>query len=139
MAQGIAVCDSDPFKLHYPWSLWRTGHAHRGYWEAALEASRPVFGAGRLGIADLILVTIPDRDELIRRRNEDDSRRRRKFDLHAQLTPALAEWYGAIEELDPGRVIWRLPLEGLPGKFPSREPRSGTKLFDALLACLPAT
>ena len=20
---GIAVCDSDPFKLHYVWSLWR--------------------------------------------------------------------------------------------------------------------
>ena len=46
MAQGVAVCDSDPFKLHYPWSLWRTGHAHCSYWTAALEASRPVFDAG---------------------------------------------------------------------------------------------
>lgn len=60
-ASGIAVCDSDPFKLHYPWTLWRTGHAHRTAWTIALEASQPFFDTGRLGLADLILVAIPDR------------------------------------------------------------------------------
>ena len=28
----MAICDSDPFKLHYTWSLWRTGHARLTYW-----------------------------------------------------------------------------------------------------------
>ena len=45
----------------------------------------------------------------------------------------------AIEGLDPARVIWRLPPEGLPGNLPPREPRSGSQLLDALLARLPAT
>jgi hypothetical protein len=138
-AHGVAVCDSDPFKLHYPWTLWRTGHASRSDWTTAREASRPAFAAGRLGIADLMLVTIPDRDALIRRRAGDTSRPRRNFDLHIQLTAAIAEWYRAIEQLDPGRVTWHLPAEGLPGKLSPREPRSGIQLFDALLARLPAT
>lgn len=136
---GVAVCDSDPFKLHYPWTLWRTGHAHRNTWTLALEASRPFFDAGRLGLADLILVAIPDRDTLIRRRDGDGSRERRNFDLHVQLAAALTEWYRAIEQLDPARVIWRLPPEGLPDKLPPREPRSGRNVLDDLLARLPAT
>ena len=105
----------------------------------ALEASRPFFDTGRLGLADLILVAIPDRDTLIRRRDGDGSRRRRNFDLHVQLAAALAEWYRALERLDPARVIWCLPPEGLPGKLPPREPRSGIHVLDALLARLPAT
>lgn len=137
-AHGIAVCDTDPFKLHYAWTLWRTGHANRGHWATALEASRPAFDEGRLGLADLILVTIPGQDALIRRRDGDQSRRRRNFDLHVQLAPALAEWYRAIERLDPARVIWHLPPEGLPGRVSPREPRSGSQLLDALLAHLPA-
>jgi hypothetical protein len=138
-ASGVAVCDSDPFKLHYPWTLWRTGNAGRHDWTTALEASRPAFAAGRLGLADLIMVTIPARDTLIRRRDGDQSRLRRNFGLHIQLAAALAEWYRAIEGLDPARVIWRLPPEGLPGNLPPREPRSGSQLLDALLARLPAT
>jgi AAA domain len=137
-ASGLAVCDSDPFKLHYPWTLWRTGNAHRDTWTSALEASRPFFDAGRLGLADLIVVTIPDRDTLVRRRDGDSSRRRRNFGVHVQLATALAEWYRAIEQLDPSRLIWHLPIQGLPGKVPPREPRSGIHLLDSLLGRLPA-
>ena len=137
-ASGVAVCDSDPFKLHYAWTLWRTGHATLDDWTCALEASRRVFDAGRLGLADLILVTIPDTTTLSRHRARDRSRRRRNFDLHVQLAGALAEWYRAVERLDPARVIWHLPPGGLPGTLPAREPRSGARLLDALLAGLPA-
>ena len=66
-------------------------------------------------------------------------RGRRNFDLHVQLAVALAEWYRAIEQLDPARVIWRLPPEGLPDKLPPREPRCGINVLDDLLARLPAT
>ena len=116
-----------------------TSNASRSEWTTALEASRPAFAEGQLGLADLMLVTIPDRDTLIRRRARDTSRRRRGFDLHIQLGAALAEWYHAIEQLDPGRVIWHLPAEGLPGKLSLREPRSGIQLLDTLLELLPAT
>jgi hypothetical protein len=136
-AFGVAVCDSDPFKLHYAWTLWRTGHATWDDWTCALEASRRAFDAGRLGLADLILVTIPDTATLSRHREGDRSRRRRNFGLHVQLAGALAEWYRAVERLDPARVIWHLPPGGLPGTLPPREPRSGARLLDALLAGLP--
>jgi hypothetical protein len=55
------------------------------------------------------------------------------------MTDAHAEWYRAIEQLDPARVIWRMPPEGLPDKLPPREPRSRINVLDDLLARLPAT
>jgi hypothetical protein len=136
-AHGVAVCDGDPFKLHYTWTLWMTGHANSGDWTLALRASRRAFADARLGIADLILVTIPDAATLTTRREADRSRRRRNFGLHVQLAAPLAQWYRAVEQLDPDRVIWHLPPEGVPGTIGSREPRTGTRLFDALMARLP--
>jgi hypothetical protein len=134
---GIAVCDSDPFKLHYTWSLWRVGLAGHQQWTRALEANRQAFDSSRLGIADLILVTIPDAATLTRHRQEDRSRQRHNFDLHLQLVAPLAEWYHAIEELDPKRVLWQLPSQGVASDLTRREPNSGTELFDSLVARLP--
>jgi hypothetical protein len=82
---GIALCDTDPFKLAYEWCLWQTGNATAGQWRAAMTASRQLFAAQRLGIADLILVSIPDPAVLVARRRADTTRRRRHFDLHVQL------------------------------------------------------
>ncbi len=59
-ATGIAVCDTDPLKLHYIWSLWQTGHASIRQWRAELTATRQLFARHHLGIADLILIEIPD-------------------------------------------------------------------------------
>ncbi len=36
---GTAVCDTDPLKLHYAWSLWQTGHASRCRCQAELIAT----------------------------------------------------------------------------------------------------
>ena len=130
-AFGVAVCDSDPFKLHYAWTRWRTGHATRDDWTCALEASRRAFDAGRLGLADLILVTIPGTQTLRRRREGDRGRRRRNFDLHVQLAAPLRDWYRAVSALDPNRVRWELPAAGVPGlaALRPRRPRSGTAIF----------
>jgi hypothetical protein len=136
---GVAVCDSDPFKLHYSWALWRTGHASRHQWRTALAMNRQAFSSKRLGLADLILVTIPGAEALIRHDQADPSRRRHNFDLHLQLAGPLAEWYHAIGQLDPTRVTWELPPDGLPADRPPRDPNSGTELLDAFLAHLPAT
>jgi hypothetical protein len=130
---GIAVCDSDPFKLHYAWTMWRSGQTGRDYWDAALEASRKAFASGSLGIADLFLVAIPDSETLKRQRMGDASRRRHNFEAHAQLAGPLEEWYRAIEQLDVGRVIWHHPADGLPDAVDARRPNTGTDLLDALL------
>lgn len=136
---GLAVCDTDPLKLHYVWSLWRTGHASRRQWHAELAATRLLFARQRLGIADLILVTIPDPAVLAARRRADLTRRRRNFDLHAQLAGPLRDWYHAVEQLDPPRVRWDLPAAGIPDLAPGpRRHRTGTEAFEALISQLPA-
>jgi hypothetical protein len=136
---GVAICDSDPFKLHYPWSLWRSGHASLNYWEASFAATRRLFRQGELGLADLTLVSIPNAETLIRQRRGDRSRRRRNFDLHIELAGPLVEWYKAVEQIDPSRVKWQLPSNGLPGTITVRASRSGDNLFEALLSHLPST
>ena len=136
---GLAVCDTDPFKLHYVWSLWRTGHASRRQWRAELTATRQLFAQHRLGIADLILIEIPDPATLAARRRADLTRRRRNFGLHAQLAGPLRDWYHAVEQLDPRRVRWELPATGISGitSGPRRD-RTGPDAFDALIGHLPA-
>lgn len=42
-------------------------------------------------------------------REGDSTRRRRHFDLHARLVDPLAEWYAAVDRLDPGRVLHGFP------------------------------
>jgi hypothetical protein len=86
-----AVCDTDPFKLHYTWCLWQTGHASARQWRAERDATRQLFADHRLGIADLILVTIPDPAVLAARRRADTTRARHNFELHAQLAGPLRD------------------------------------------------
>jgi hypothetical protein len=140
-AAPIALCDTDPFKLHYVWCLWQAGHATAGQWRAERNASRQLFAARRLGIADLILVSIPEPATLAARRHADTTRRRRNFDLHAQLVGPLRDWYHAVSALDPDRVRWELPATGLPGlgTLQPRNPRTGKAIFDALIKQLPAS
>jgi hypothetical protein len=136
----IVICDTDPFKLHYAWCLWQTGNATAGQWRAEMNACRRLFAAQRLGIADLILVSIPEPAVLAARRAADATRRRRNFGLHAQLAGPLRDWYRAVGALDPNRVRWELPAAGVPGlaTLQPRDPRTGTAVFDALMDQLPA-
>jgi hypothetical protein len=136
---GLAVCDTDPLKLHYAWSLWQIGRASRCQWHAELTATRQLFAQHSLGLSDLILIEIPDPATLAARRSADPTRRRRNFDLHAQLVGPLRDWYHAVAQLDSSRVRWELPGTGLVGLFQSpRHERTGTGVFDALISQLPA-
>jgi hypothetical protein len=137
---GTAVCDTDPFKLHYTWCLWQTGHASARQWRAGRDANRQLFAHQRLGIADIILLTIPDPAVLAARRQADTTRTRRNFELHAQLSGPLRDWYQAISHLDPSRVRWELPSTGLNdlSTLGPRNQRTGTDTFDALIEQLPA-
>jgi hypothetical protein len=110
-----------------------------GAWRAAREANRRMFTAGRLGIADLILVRIPDLDVLDQRKVGDPHRTRRNFELHRQLGEPLREWYQAVSRLDQHRVRWELPEEGIGGLTEPgiRNPRTGTEVYERLLSVLP--
>lgn len=137
-SRGLAVCDTDPFKLHYAWSLWRVDAIDREAWRHEARVARLAFAEGELGLADLYLVDIPTSEELRVRREGDSTRKRRNFELHARLGGPIKEWYTAVDSLDPGRVRWELPDQPLSAtSVCRRKERTGTSLFDALLVALP--
>ena len=133
--RGLAVCDDDPLKLHYGWSLTRIGEMSQREWHDEVESHRAEVAAGRLGFADVILVSTVAGEELRRRRAADVTRRRRNFELHFRLVEPLREWYRAVEQAGASHVVWGLP----PGALPvSRGGRSSVALFDAVIGALPS-
>jgi len=136
---GLAVCDSDPLKLHYSWSLARIGATSWARFEHDLAAARRAFAADTLGFGDFVIVSIPSPADLRRQRDFDRTRRRHSFDLHARLSEPLRDWYDAVDALDPGRVFWGFPPAGMPELPPMpRKRRSDVALLDELVAILPS-
>jgi len=137
-AGGVAVCDSDPLKLHYSWCLAAVGAAPVTRFEHELAAVRQMFTERRLGFADVVLLSIPDPQQLATQRNGDHTRRRGHFDLHARLSEPLAEWYAVLDRLDPGRVVDGFPSElGVAMLAPPRPDRHDTELLEVLVDELP--
>ncbi len=138
-ASKTVICDSEPLKLHYSWCLSRVGAAPRSRFEHELSQTRHAFASGSLGFADLVFVSIPATATLHARRAADASRRRGNFALHSTLAEPLRSWYQAVENLEPGRVVWGLPTNGLPRSLPGpRARRSDPALLDELLDLLPS-
>lgn len=136
---GLVVVDVDPFKLHYVWTLWRTGQVPEAEWDLQREASRKAFSAGEYALADLYLVSDIDEATLRARRDADTTRTRGGFERHVRLRDSLLRWYRAIDELEPGRVRFGLPDSGLTPNLLALGPRrlrSGADLFERLLARL---
>jgi len=136
-AGGLAVCDTDPLKLHYVWSLWQIGKVPKLVWEAECVAVRDEVAGGRLGFADIYLVKEIEPSLALQQRNADDTRSRRNFELHILLEPAVIAWYLALERLLPGRVIWGLPEDGRIS-FPVvvNQPVTNLEIFDRLTESL---
>lgn len=136
---GLVIVDVDPFKLHYVWTLWRSGQVPEREWELHREASLEAFSAGEYALADLYLVSDVDEATLRARRDTDTTRTRGGFERHVRLRDSLLRWYRAIDELEPGRVRFGLPEAGLTSDLLSigpRRVRSGPELFERLLALL---
>ena len=134
---GLVVVDTDPFKLHYVWTLFKTGQATEIEWTMQRDAAREAFATGRYALADLFLVSDIDDATLRARRDADPTRTRRNFERHVLLRDALLRWYRAIDRLEPGRVVFGLPATGLaPGLLAKgkRATRSGRDLFDQLMS-----
>jgi hypothetical protein len=132
---GWAVCDSDPLKLHYIWSLWRIGEASEQDWRLELDATRATVAQGRIGFADYYLVARIDPQLARQRARADLTRRRSNFELHVRLQPALLDWYAALESALPGRVRFDLPA-ALPALERQDSP-CALAAFERMIAALP--
>lgn len=146
---SLVVVDTDPFKLHYVWTLWRTGQVLQQEWDLQREASREGRGAhdqrrarvqcGLVRTRRLYLVSDVDEATLRPRREADTTRTHGGFERHVLLCDSLLRWYRAIDNLEPGRVRFELPETGLTPDLLAlgpRQVRSGADLFDRLLTCL---
>jgi hypothetical protein len=130
---GWTICDTDPFKLHLAWTLWTEGLASSAYWKASREFSRLAFANSTLGLADLILFADLDAETLRHQKANDPTRTRSRHEMHIRIAPALRRWYSAMAAIDPNRVQFRLPTDGLQAEHCALGPRSvrtGTALFD---------
>ena len=133
---GLVVVDTDPFKLHFTWTLYREGMATRRQWELERDTARAAFAGGRCGLADLVFVSSIDEATLRLRREADQTRTRRNFERHVRLRDALLRWYRAIDALEPGRVVFDLPETGITAaqlRLGTRRARAGAALFDLLV------
>jgi len=137
-SNGVAVCDSDPLKLHYSWCLAAVGAAPWERFQLELQRCRAAFAAGRLGFADLVLVSTASDEQLRRQKTADSSRRRGSFDLHVRLREPLLAWYATLEAISPGRVLWALPEHNDElTRVRPRADRTNPTLLDALVDQLP--
>lgn len=131
---GLAVCDSDPMKLHHTWSLARIGAVPAERFEIESVLVREALVEKRIGFVDTVLVDFPSPEVLRERRDNDTSRERTDFELHLKLSEPMREWYRALDSVDPGRVLgWDVDIDTLR----PRDRRYDASLFDALLATLP--
>ena len=138
---GLVVVDTDPFKLHFVWTLFRTGQVSEVEWTSQRDAARDAFASGRYALADVFLVSDVDDATLRARRDADPSRTRRTFERHVRLRDSLLRWYAAIDQLEPGRVVFGLPAGGITPELIAkgkRTTRSGRALFDRLMKELAA-
>jgi hypothetical protein len=138
---GLVVVDTDPFNLHLDWTLFRTGQVREVEWTMQRDVARDAFAAGRYALADVFLVANVDDATLRARRDADPSRTRRNFERHVLLRDALLRWYSAIDRIEPGRVVFGLPADGITPELIAkgqRATRSGLEVFDTLMDELPA-
>ena len=138
---GLVVVDTDPFKLHFVWTLLRGGQVSEAAWTMQRDVARDAFAAGRYALADVFLVSDVDEATLRARRETDPSRTRRNFERHVLLRDSLLRWYRAIDRVEPGRVLFGLPADGITPDLLAkgeRVTRSGLELFDHLMGELAA-
>ncbi len=129
------LCDSDPLKLHYIWSLWQIGEASEHDWLLELDATRETIAQGRIGFADCYIVGRIDPQLARERAKADKTRRRGRFELHVRLQHALLTWYSVMDRVLPGRLQF-----GFPSEMPAVENLDGrysVTVFDQMIASLP--
>ncbi|WP_320201859.1 hypothetical protein RMR16_024360 (plasmid) [Agrobacterium sp. rho-13.3] len=136
-AEALAVCDTDPLKLHFSWALWQIGEAPEAEWLAQLAFTREAIRNRRLGFADRYLFKRIDPLVAQKQRDGDTARPRPNFGLHLRLHSSLVRWYETIAEVMPERLVWDLP-QTLPPIATKDDPhRYDLALFDRFIGQLP--
>ncbi|HZQ40042.1 MAG TPA: hypothetical protein VFA87_04590 [Rhizomicrobium sp.] len=106
---GLAICDTDPLKLHYIWCLWKIGEAREADWHLELAATRKTFAQKQIGFGDLYYIGVIEPAVARQRKQADPTRSRRNFELHVRLQPALIAWYETLSAVLPGQVFFGFP------------------------------
>ena len=136
-AHGVAVCDTDPLKLHFIWAMWQIGEVAEPHWIAQLKFTRQALYDQRLGFADRYLFKKISPDVAQAQRDHDASRSRPNFDLHLRLSSSLVLWYETLATVIPFLVRWELP-DGLPQADDATNPfRYDVSMFDRFVQMLP--
>jgi hypothetical protein len=135
---GIAVCDTDPAKLYYPYALWRSGRIDAGAWRAACDEARVAFADGSLGLPDLVCFAERDLATLERHRASEPGRRRRRFALHVELQPWFVAWWQGSRSRVRGAWCGGIPTGSARhgGSRRRRASATGAAVLDAVLARL---
>lgn len=137
-ATGIAVCDTDPLKLHYAWCLWQMGDGPQDQWREQHAATRQALLDQRIGFADAYFFKDIDPRVARRRREGDASRLRRNFETHVRMQQPLLAWYRALAKALPQRVEfpWPESLEAL-GQVHCPSVRYDISVFDRMMSLQP--
>ncbi len=134
---SLAICDTDPLKLHYTWCLHQIGEATKKEWRSAVEATRVKIERCEIGFADAYFVKKISPEAARAQAMADSTRSRRRFELHVRLQPSLLKWYETLDTILPGRVAFGLPDELPARRIADRFP--GVHIFDAMIAALPGS
>lgn len=135
--KGLAVCDTDPLKLHFSWGLWHVGEAREGEWLAQLAFTREAIRNRRLGFADRYVFKMIDSQVAQQQRDRDTAKPRPNFGLHLRLHTSLVRWYQTIAKVMPERLVWELPQSLPPIEATASPHRYDLALFDMFVSLLP--
>lgn len=136
MQSSLAICDTDPLKLHYCWALWQIGQGSREQWEMQRDATRAAIADRSLGFADYVFVK-PMEEHIVRRQRELDPRVRDRFEVHLQMQGSLIAWYQALQKVTPERVVFEHPESLNAEGFSLSRERYSMKQFDRFVSLLP--
>ena len=136
-ANGLAICDTDPLKLHYAWSLWQIGEGSEERWACERTATRQAMLDRRLGFADTYIIGEVDQETARRQRDGDTTRQRKNFELHLRLQPPLLAWYGVLASVLACPFSFAFPDHPPVESASSGEARYDVGLFDRAMELLP--
>jgi hypothetical protein len=142
-AQGVAICDTEPFKSHFDWCMARAGFKSMDVFKAAMPIVRKAIEQQRLGFGSRYYVKRIEPQVARAQKEGDATRSRRNFDMHLALQPHLMDWFEALSFALPGRVKFAFPdrealLTELKEKAPEEDPqRFDVSVFDTLIERLP--
>ncbi len=138
-AHRLAVLDGDVFQpLWYNWAYDFVGWQDL---EALSEFFRPLIEAGTSGFPDYYFRLSVNEGELRRRKEADQTRTRRNFDVHLKLIQAQARYFDVLSRLAPG-MVRRIEAESVEANLrsiqntvaaPASSPVNALSLFDGLV------